>query len=140
MGTIGLVGGTLAIVVFAEPLGHTAEGRDGSCWVSPYGQYGVARKSRGMKTKRLPSDLANDDARSLLSRDSYRGDNAISYNLRPRVHMCPGQLTKMVDGVLQRLLPGMDMDASDWSVHVIRDDSNANASVLPGYGSPPGLR
>lgn len=47
----------------------------------------------------------------------------------PRNH----QLTKMVDGVLQRLLPGVDMDASDWSVHVIRDDSNANAFVLPGY-------
>lgn len=41
-------------------------------------------------------------------------------------------LTRMVDGVLQRLIPGVGMEGQDWKVHVIKDDGNVNAFVLPG--------
>lgn len=41
-------------------------------------------------------------------------------------------LTKMVDGVLQRLIPGIEIEGADWKVHVIKDDENINAFVLPG--------
>jgi hypothetical protein len=41
-------------------------------------------------------------------------------------------LTKMVDGVLQRLIPGVGVEGADWRVHVIKDDGVVNAFVLPG--------
>lgn len=42
-------------------------------------------------------------------------------------------LTRMVDGVLQRLVPQVPIEGADWKVHVIKDDSMLNAFVLPGY-------
>ncbi|OQD79161.1 hypothetical protein PENANT_c059G05293 [Penicillium antarcticum] len=41
-------------------------------------------------------------------------------------------LTKMVNGVLQRLIPQVDIEGADWKVHVIKDDGMVNAFVLPG--------
>lgn len=41
-------------------------------------------------------------------------------------------LTRMVDRVLQRLIPQAPIQGADWKVHVIKDDGNANAFVLPG--------
>ncbi|KXG47895.1 Chaperone, tailless complex polypeptide 1 [Penicillium griseofulvum] len=41
-------------------------------------------------------------------------------------------LTRMVDGVLQRLVPQVPIEGADWKVHVIKDDSMLNAFVLPG--------
>lgn len=41
-------------------------------------------------------------------------------------------LTKMVNGVLQRLIPQVDIEGADWRVHVIQDDGMVNAFVLPG--------
>lgn len=41
-------------------------------------------------------------------------------------------LTRMVNGVLQRLIPQAAIEGADWKVHVIRDDGMANAFVLPG--------
>jgi predicted Zn-dependent protease len=41
-------------------------------------------------------------------------------------------LTKSVDRVLQRLIPMADIEGAEWKVHVIKDDGNANAFVLPG--------
>lgn len=41
-------------------------------------------------------------------------------------------LTMMVDRVLQRLIPQAPIQGADWKVHVIKDDGNANAFVLPG--------
>ncbi|KAJ5513038.1 Chaperone tailless complex polypeptide 1 [Penicillium fimorum] len=41
-------------------------------------------------------------------------------------------LTRMVDGVLQRLVPQAPIEDADWKVHVIKDDGMLNAFVLPG--------
>ncbi|KAJ5383386.1 hypothetical protein N7517_001297 [Penicillium concentricum] len=41
-------------------------------------------------------------------------------------------LTRMVDGVLQRLVPQAPIEGADWKVHVIKDDEMLNAFVLPG--------
>ncbi|EKV12991.1 T-complex protein 1, theta subunit, putative [Penicillium digitatum PHI26] len=41
-------------------------------------------------------------------------------------------LTRMVDGVLQRLIPQVAIEGADWKVHVIKDDGMVNAFVLPG--------
>ncbi|KAJ6136489.1 hypothetical protein N7512_001649, partial [Penicillium capsulatum] len=41
-------------------------------------------------------------------------------------------LTRMVDRVLQRLIPQAPIEGADWKVHVIKDDGMANAFVLPG--------
>ncbi|KAJ5189727.1 Chaperone tailless complex polypeptide 1 [Penicillium cf. griseofulvum] len=41
-------------------------------------------------------------------------------------------LTRMVDGVLQRLVPQAPIEGADWKVHVIKDDGMLNAFVLPG--------
>lgn len=41
-------------------------------------------------------------------------------------------LTRMVDGVLQRLIPQVDIEGADWKVHVIKNDGMVNAFVLPG--------
>lgn len=41
-------------------------------------------------------------------------------------------LTRMVDGVLQRLIPQAAIEGADWKVHVIKEDGMANAFVLPG--------
>ncbi|CAI7620175.1 unnamed protein product [Penicillium glandicola] len=41
-------------------------------------------------------------------------------------------LTRMVDGVLQRLIPQVSIEGADWKVHVIKDDGMVNAFVLPG--------
>ncbi|KAJ6072591.1 hypothetical protein N7467_010676 [Penicillium canescens] len=41
-------------------------------------------------------------------------------------------ITRMVDGVLQRLIPQAAIEGADWKVHVIKDDGMANAFVLPG--------
>ncbi|OKO91608.1 Mitochondrial metalloendopeptidase OMA1 [Penicillium subrubescens] len=41
-------------------------------------------------------------------------------------------LAQMVNRVLQRLIPQVDIVGADWRVHVIVDDGNANAFVLPG--------
>ncbi|KAJ5364514.1 T-complex protein 1 subunit theta [Penicillium cataractarum] len=41
-------------------------------------------------------------------------------------------LAQMVNRVLQRLIPQAPIEGADWRVHVIVDDGNANAFVLPG--------
>lgn len=41
-------------------------------------------------------------------------------------------LTRTVDRVLQRLIPYSGLEGLDWKVHVIQDDQNANAFVIPG--------
>lgn len=41
-------------------------------------------------------------------------------------------LTRMVDGVLQQLIPQVAIEDADWKVHVIKDDGMVNAFVLPG--------
>ncbi|KAJ5794383.1 hypothetical protein N7457_000982 [Penicillium paradoxum] len=41
-------------------------------------------------------------------------------------------LTRMVDGVLQRLIPQAPLEGANWRVHVINDDRMVNAFVLPG--------
>lgn len=41
-------------------------------------------------------------------------------------------LTQTVDRVLQRLIPHSGLEGIDWKVHVIKDDRNANAFVIPG--------
>ncbi|KAJ5477314.1 T-complex protein 1 subunit theta [Penicillium diatomitis] len=41
-------------------------------------------------------------------------------------------VAQMVNRVLQRLIPQAPIEGADWRVHVIVDDSNANAFVLPG--------
>ena len=45
-------------------------------------------------------------------------------------------LTRMVDGVLQQLIPQVAIEGADWKVHVIQDDGMVNAFVLPGYVVP----
>lgn len=42
-------------------------------------------------------------------------------------------LAQMVNRVLQRLIPQAPIEGADWRVHVIVDDGNANAFVLPGW-------
>jgi hypothetical protein len=37
----------------------------------------------------------------------------------------------IVEEVMERLIPHVDLEFVDWKVHVIKDDSNANAFVLP---------
>lgn len=41
-------------------------------------------------------------------------------------------VAQMVNRVLQRLIPQAPIEGADWRVHVILDDENANAFVLPG--------
>ncbi len=41
--------------------------------------------------------------------------------------------TKMVQRVLERLIPASGMAGQDWEVHVIDDPSQMNAFVIPGY-------
>lgn len=41
-------------------------------------------------------------------------------------------LTRMVNGVLQRLIPQAPIEGANWKVHVIKDDGMVNAFVLPG--------
>ncbi|KAJ5576401.1 Chaperone tailless complex polypeptide 1 [Penicillium sp. DV-2018c] len=41
-------------------------------------------------------------------------------------------LTRMVDGVLQRLIPQAPVEGADWRVHVIDNPGMVNAFVLPG--------
>ncbi|KAI2788450.1 putative T-complex protein 1 subunit theta [Penicillium oxalicum] len=42
-------------------------------------------------------------------------------------------VAQMVNRVLQRLIPQAPIEGADWRVHVILDDENANAFVLPGF-------
>lgn len=41
-------------------------------------------------------------------------------------------MTRMVNRVLQRLIPLAPLEGADWKVHVIKDDGMVNAFVLPG--------
>jgi predicted Zn-dependent protease len=43
-------------------------------------------------------------------------------------------IARSVNRVLGRLIPEAPIEGADWRVHVINDDSMANAFVLPGYG------
>ena len=40
--------------------------------------------------------------------------------------------SKMVNRVLKRLIPNSGLEGQEWEVHVIDDDSNKNAFVIPG--------
>ena len=40
--------------------------------------------------------------------------------------------TVLVDQILQRLIPHAPINNANWKVHVIQDDENINAFVLPG--------
>lgn len=65
-----------------------------------------------------------------MGEESYREVlNAERGKILPHNH----PLTRMVDGVLQRLIPQVDIEGADWKVHVIKDDGMVNAFVLPGY-------
>ncbi|KAF3012449.1 T-complex protein 1 subunit theta [Penicillium rubens] len=64
-----------------------------------------------------------------MGEESYREVlNAERGKILPHNH----PLTRMVDGVLQRLIPQVDIEGADWKVHVIKDDGMVNAFVLPG--------
>ncbi|KAJ5322812.1 hypothetical protein N7452_011101 [Penicillium brevicompactum] len=56
----------------------------------------------------------------------------ILYTERGKILSRNNQLTKMVDSVMRRLLPGTNMDKKGWQVYVIKDDDSADAFVLPG--------
>ncbi|QKX64259.1 uncharacterized protein TRUGW13939_11432 [Talaromyces rugulosus] len=43
----------------------------------------------------------------------------------------------IVEEVMERLIPHVDLEYADWKVHVIKDDSTANAFVLPSWVSLP---
>ncbi|KAF3394058.1 putative T-complex protein 1 subunit theta [Penicillium rolfsii] len=64
-----------------------------------------------------------------MGEQSYREVLAQS---RGRVLPDNHPLAQMVNRVLQRLIPQVDIVGADWRVHVIVDDGNANAFVLPG--------
>lgn len=55
--------------------------------------------------------------------------NAARGSILPDYH----PMARMVDRVLQRLIPQAPIEGANWKVHVIKDDDNANAFVLPGY-------
>jgi hypothetical protein len=38
---------------------------------------------------------------------------------------------RAVEMVMDRLIPHVELEYVDWKVHVVKDDSNANAFVLP---------
>jgi hypothetical protein len=64
-----------------------------------------------------------------MGTDSYREIlNSERGKVLPENH----PLTRMVDGILQRLIPGVEVEGEDWRVHVIKDDGVINAFVLPG--------
>ncbi|KAJ5169010.1 T-complex protein 1 subunit theta [Penicillium canariense] len=64
-----------------------------------------------------------------MGAQSYREVLAQS---RGRVLPDDHPLAQMVDRVLRRLIPQAPIEGADWRVHVIMDDGNANAFVLPG--------
>lgn len=64
-----------------------------------------------------------------MGTESYR---EILHSERGKVLPDNHALTRMVDGVLQRLIPGIGIEGQDWRVHVIKDDGVVNAFVLPG--------
>lgn len=64
-----------------------------------------------------------------MGTESYR---QILNSERGKILPAHHPLTRMVDGVLQRLIPGIEIEGADWKVHVIKDDENVNAFVLPG--------
>lgn len=55
--------------------------------------------------------------------------NAARGKILPDYH----PMSRMVDRVLQRLIPQAPIEGANWKVHVIKDDDNVNAFVLPGY-------
>lgn len=68
-----------------------------------------------------------------MGEQSYREVLAQS---RGRVLPDNHPLAQMVNRVLQRLIPQVEIVGADWRVHVIVDDGNANAFVLPGFVTP----
>lgn len=68
-----------------------------------------------------------------MGEQSYREVLAQS---RGRVLPDNHPLAQMVNRVLQRLIPQVEIEGADWRVHVIVDDGNANAFVLPGFVAP----
>lgn len=67
------------------------------------------------------------------------GDEAYRETLGSvRRHLLPTDhpVVQLVEDVLNRLIPYAPVEGANWKVHVIKDDGNANAFVLPGYVCP----
>lgn len=65
-----------------------------------------------------------------MGEQSYR---EVLQQYRGRILPDNHPLTIMVGQVMKRLIPQAPIEGADWKVHVIHDDSNMNAFVLPGY-------
>ena len=65
-----------------------------------------------------------------MGEQSYR---EVMQQYRGRILPDNHPLTIMVAQVMKRLIPQAPIEGADWKVHVIHDDSNMNAFVLPGY-------
>ena len=64
-----------------------------------------------------------------MGEDSYREIlNTERGKILPDYH----PVSRMVDRVMQRLIPQASIEGADWKVHVIQDPNMANAFVLPG--------
>ncbi|KAJ5693228.1 T-complex protein 1 subunit theta [Penicillium macrosclerotiorum] len=64
-----------------------------------------------------------------MGAESYR---EVLSQSRGRVLPDNHPIAQTVNRVLQRLIPQAPIEGADWKVHVIQDDGNANAFVLPG--------
>ncbi|KAJ9253986.1 hypothetical protein DTO207G8_3847 [Paecilomyces variotii] len=64
-----------------------------------------------------------------MGEQSYR---EVMQQYRGRILPDNHPLTIMVAQVMKRLIPQAPIEGADWKVHVIHDDSNMNAFVLPG--------
>ncbi|KAJ5145556.1 uncharacterized protein N7515_000120 [Penicillium bovifimosum] len=64
-----------------------------------------------------------------MGEESYR---EILASERGKVLSDTHPLTRMVNGVLQRLIPQAEVEGAEWRVHVIDDPKMVNAFVLPG--------
>ena len=81
----------------------------------------TGRRRLNVISKALELEIGAESCREIL------------YTERGKILSRNNQLTKMVDSVMRRLLPGTNMDKKGWQVYVIKDADSANAFVLPGY-------
>jgi predicted Zn-dependent protease len=64
-----------------------------------------------------------------MGEESYR---EVLASERGKVLSDSHPLSRMVNGVLQRLIPQAPLEGANWRVHVIDDPGMVNAFVLPG--------
>jgi len=80
-------------------------------------------------TGRRRFNLLSPEQELAFAEENYRTTlNTYGSKILPKNH----PYTVLVDQVLQRLIPYAPISNADWKVHVIQDDENMNAFVLPG--------